>query len=285
MALRVEHKYVVPERLREELRLAIAPFVRPDGHSRRHHDAAIGGYLGYTVRSIYYDTAAFAHFFANEDGLAVRSKPRIRGYDTLTDDAVVFLEVKGRNGSVGSKSRAPIPFASVPAFLDTGDVEAYIHPTPAIPGAVNNAGQFLYRLERYSLQPVVLVTYDREPYIGTVESSLRITFDANIRSAPYPELKQLYTDRNLQPSLVGHFVLEVKHDIEFGFPVWLRPFLSRYGLVRIAMSKYYTCLTDLRIVQGSSNLRSFAQADWRSPPPVRHTPHQPVIQEAFEWTR
>ena len=75
-------------------------------HAAQRYGAA---YRGYTVRSIYYDTATFAHFFANEDGLARRAKPRIRGYDRGGDDALAFLEIKRRNGAVGSKSRAPIP--------------------------------------------------------------------------------------------------------------------------------------------------------------------------------
>ena len=111
MEIRVENKYLVPETLRERLRAVIQPFVHPDPHATPRE--AHGGYRGYTVRSIYYDTSRFAHYFANEDGLAVRAKPRIRGYDTEQADSVAFLEVKKRHGAVSSKARAPIDRKSV----------------------------------------------------------------------------------------------------------------------------------------------------------------------------
>jgi hypothetical protein len=285
--LRVEHKYLVPERLREALRAAIAPFVRPDRHATPKHDPQIGSYIGYTVRSIYFDTSSFAHFFANEDGLAVRAKPRIRGYDALRSDSVAFLEVKRRNGAVGSKARAPIPFASVPTLLETGNVDEYVHASKSIPAARANAAQFLFRIARFSLQPVVLVTYDREPHVGTIESSLRITLDASLRSLAYPRLSQLYADTDARRSLPGHFILEVKHDSQFGFPTWLRPFLSKHGLVRRALSKYYTCLTDQHIVQSTTKLRALARAEWA--PTARRTVaplsgHTPT-REALPWIR
>ena len=287
MDLRVEHKYLVPERLREPLRAAIAPFVRPDRHATPRHDPKIGSYLGYTVRSIYYDTTSFAHFFANEDGLAVRAKPRIRGYDAPRSDSLAFLEVKRRNGAVGNKARAPIAFASIPSLLESGDVDRYVRASRSFPTAPANAAQFLYRIARFALQPVVLVTYDREPHVGTIQSSLRITLDASVRSVAYPRLSQLYAEPDARRSLPGHFILEVKHDSQFGFPTWLRPFLSKHGLVRRALSKYYTCLTDQHVVQSTTKLRALARAEW-APSVGRavaqlssHTP----TREALPWTR
>ncbi len=261
---RVEHKYLVPESLRDALRRVIAPFVRPDAHAALMHDVRLGTYLGYTVRSIYFDTSSFAHFFANEDGLPVRAKPRIRGYDAGHADAIAFLEVKRRNGAVGSKARAPIAFASVPAFLEHGDVDAFVRDSDAFPSARANAGQFLHRLWRFALQPVVLVTYDREPHIGTIEDSLRITFDTSVRSVAYPRVADLYTDEGMKASLRGYFILEVKHDSHFGYPSWLRPFLSTHGIVRRALSKYYTCTTDQGIVHSYTKVRALASADWTS---------------------
>src|SRR4029077_7853160 len=121
-------------------------------------------------------------------------------------DSMAFLEIKRRSGSVGSKTRAPIAFRSLAAWLDSGDTETYVRPSPAFPSAVGSANQFMFRLHRFALRPVVLVTYDREPYVGTIESSLRITFDTNVRSTPYPRLSDMYEDRLSRPSLRGHFV-------------------------------------------------------------------------------
>ncbi len=258
--MRVEHKYLVPESLRGALRQAIRPFVRSD-----QHGVPMGGgaaaFVGYTVRSIYYDTSGFTHYYANEDGLALRSKPRIRGYNTRQTDSVAFLEVKRRDGAVGTKSRSALRFSSIAPLLDGGAIAAYVFPSADTPDAPANARRFLYRLTRHAMHPVILVTYDREAYIGTVESSLRITFDTRIRSSAFPRLDSLYSEHDMRPSLAGHFILEVKYDAHLGFPVWLRPFLSGHGLVRRALSKYYLCLTDQRIVQSTTKVRALARQE------------------------
>lgn len=278
MDFRVEHKYLVPETLREALRRAILPFVRPDRHATPKHDAVQGEYLGYTVRSIYYDSASFEHYFQNENGLAIRAKPRIRSYDDKRADSLAFLEVKRRNGAVGSKSRAPIPFDGVPTLLESGDVEACIANTAAFPSAEDHARHFLFRVMRNALRPVVLVTYDREPYVGTIEPSLRLTLDTRIRSIAFPDLANLFADRGFTPSLPGHFIFEVKHDSHFGFPVWLRPFMAKHGLVRRALSKYYTCLFDQNVVQAHSNIRGLARAEWT---PTRSSRARELSPQAF----
>lgn len=261
MEIRVENKYLVPETLRERLRAVIQPFVQPDPHAtpRDTH----GGYRGYTVRSIYFDTSRFAHYFANEDGLAVRAKPRIRGYDEEHSDSVAFLEVKKRHGAVGSKARAPIRFAKLPDLLASGTIAAHVAPSRSHPSAVADAEQFVHRVHRFALRPVVTVLYDREPYVGMYESSLRVTFDGDIRSLAYPALSGLYRTEYERRSLRGYFVLEVKYDSRLGFPVWLRPFLASHGIVRRALSKYSVCLTDLGIVHAHTRTAALARSDWR----------------------
>jgi hypothetical protein len=259
--IRVENKYLVPETLRERLRAVIQPFVHPDPHAtpRETH----GGYRGYTVRSIYYDTSRFAHYFANEDGLAVRAKPRIRGYDQEQPDSVAFLEVKKRHGAVGSKARAPMPFADVAALLASGDIDRHVKASRSCPSAVADAEQFVHRVRRFALRPVVAVFYEREPYVGTYETSLRVTFDGDIRSAAFPALSDLYQREYERRSLRGYFVLEVKYDSRLGFPVWLRPFLAAHGIIRRALSKYSVCLTDLGIVHAHTRTAALARSDWR----------------------
>ncbi len=280
--LRVEHKYLVPDRLREPLRSVIAPFVRPDRHASPKHDHG-ESYFGYTVRSIYYDSSTFDHFFANESGLAKRAKPRIRGYDTERPDSIAFLEIKRRCGSVGSKTRAPIAFRSLAAWLDSGETEAYVRPSRSFPAAVASANQFMFRLRRFALRPVVLVTYDREPYVGTIESSLRITLDSNLRSAAYPQLADLYRDQFCRASMRGHFVLEIKHHAQFGFPAWLRPFMGKHSLVKQSLSKYCTCLSDLQVIHPHARMRTLALAE--DEPRQGSWDHSPYTRKELLWTR
>lgn len=282
MELRVEHKYLVPERLRPQLRRAIAPFVHPDPYAKPRAD--LDGHAGYTVRSAYFDTSAFANYFANEAGLPVRAKPRIRGYDVETPDAVVFLEVKSRQYAVGGKRRAPVAFARLHALLESGDVAAHVRASRSCPSARADAEHFLHRVRRDALKPVVSVVYEREAYVGNYESSLRVTFDGHMRGVAFPVLADLYRpgrDRNILP---GYFVLEVKHDSRLGFPIWLRPFLSTHGVVRQALSKYARSLFDLGIVRPHAKTMALARADWAGSGFGREDARRERV-EVMAWTR
>jgi len=120
-SLRYEHKYLVPERLLDRLRRHIEPFVDLDFH--------VTPQLGrnyYTVRNIYFDDARFKSYFEKDDGIEVRAKARIRGYDDHQPGGLVFLEVKRRDGSIGSKDRAAIPFEHLAELFATGDVDRLV---------------------------------------------------------------------------------------------------------------------------------------------------------------
>ena len=180
---RLEYKYLVPERLLAPLRRSIAPFVRADDHARRRDD---GAWMGYTVRSIYFDTSRLTHYYQVEQGVQQRAKLRIRGYDQYQAGDDVILEIKRKDGSVSSKQRAAVAYPLLEPLLASGDTERLAHPTVDARDSVANAGRFVFRLRRDALHPVLLVVYDREAWVGCAEPSLRVTFDRHIRSVPFP---------------------------------------------------------------------------------------------------
>jgi len=210
VSLRYEHKYVVPLTLLEKLRRVVEPFVRLDSH------VVTNGRNTYTVRNIYFDDAAFKAYHQKDDGLEFRAKPRIRGYDSYAPDAFVFLEVKRRHGAVGSKDRAAIRFDHLAPFLATGDVASYVPDVAWLPDPRGAARNFLFHLHRDALRPVLFEAYEREPYVGLLEPSLRITFDQDIRSSLFPPIETLFEADGMRRSLRGSFVLEVKYDANFG---------------------------------------------------------------------
>jgi hypothetical protein len=254
--MRHEHKFLVPERLLDAVRRRIEPFVELDPHVSRR------GGRTYTVRNIYFDDAQFKSYFEKNDGLEVRAKPRIRGYDRHEPGGLVFLEVKRRHGAVGSKDRAVVPFERLPELCDTGDVDRLVAEPAWLPGSRNSARKFLFHLHRDALRPVLLECYDREPYVGRIEPSLRITLDRSVRSALYPRLGDLFACDGTRRSFRRSFVLEVKYDVPFGFPYWLRAFLAEHRLFPEALSKYWTCITDWGVVRPHSRARSHATAWW-----------------------
>jgi len=258
-SLRYEHKYLVPERLLDRLRRHIEPFVDLDFH--------VTPQLGrnyYTVRNIYFDDARFKSYFEKDDGIEVRAKARIRGYDDHQPGGLVFLEVKRRDGSIGSKDRAAIPFEHLAELFATGDVDRLVLSPSWLPDSRAGGRKFLFHVHRDALRPVLFEVYEREPYVGMMEPSLRVTLDRRVRSSLYPRITDLFALDGTRPSLRDSFVLEVKHDITFGFPPWLRAFIAQHGLLRSALSKYWTCMTDWRVVRPDSRARAHASSDWMS---------------------
>ena len=264
--MRYEHKFLVPEPLLDVVRRRIEPFVDLDPHVSRR------GGRTYTVRNIYFDDAQFKSYFEKNDGLEVRAKPRIRGYDRHEPGGLVFLEVKRRYGSVGSKDRAVVPFEQLGELWDTGEVDRLVAQPNWLPESRRSARTFLFHVHRDALRPVLLETYDREPYVGRLEPSLRVTLDRGVRSVMYPRLDDLFACDGTRRSFRRSFVLEVKYDVPFGFPYWLRAFLAEHRLFPEALSKYWTCISDWGVVRPHSRARGHAMSEWMSSPRRREAP-------------
>lgn len=229
-ARRLEYKHVVPVSRLDELRRALRPWMELDRFS--------SGRPGnqYTVRSIYYDTRRLACYEEKVEGYRTKRKLRIRGYNEPDPDGTVFLEIKRKNEDYIDKSRAPLRWRDMEAvFAGYGPVENAFPFRPGSPGDVA-AKRFLYHYNRRRMLPAVLVTYEREAFFGRFDSTLRITFDKNVRSRLYPSLASLYEDRGSVFLTPGHFVFEVK--FHRGLPRWLPALVTRLGISRSAFSKF-----------------------------------------------
>ena len=230
-----EYKYLIPNECLNVLRDMISPFVEADSYMK------YGGSEGYTVRSIYYDTRQFEFYHDKLEGLKIRKKLRIRGYNEHNGNDIIFLEIKRKNEKAISKDRAPVKYENL-HHLFTGDIEPYILTDNGIKNAVENSQRFFFHIRRKSLKPIVLVIYEREAFMGKFDRSLRITFDKNLRSTINPDIHMLYNDENIKYSLPHNFVLEVKfHGI---FPSWLSAIISSFSFKRQSYSKYTKCIDE-----------------------------------------
>jgi hypothetical protein len=228
--MRLEYKYLVPNDLLPKLREMIAPFVETDRH------AAPYGSRGYTVRSIYFDTRTLDFYHDKLAGLKVRKKLRLRGYNEDQTESTVFLEIKRKHIMAVSKNRAPVGYAQVHDLFNTGNVEQYVLARPDFPNALEDAKRFFYYVYRRSLQPIVLIVYEREAYYSRSSPCLRITFDKNLRSTPYPTLGNLFSEEKMSHAMHHCFILEVK--FSHRFPSWLKATIGQLGLRQQAVSKY-----------------------------------------------
>ncbi|HOP05767.1 MAG TPA: polyphosphate polymerase domain-containing protein [candidate division Zixibacteria bacterium] len=245
---RLEYKYLVPDYLRDTIRDEIRPFVEfdPFARDRAEHE--------YTVRSIYFDTRHMACYCEKIEGLKTRKKFRIRGYDRPANDNIVFLEIKRKQVNYIAKNRAALRWKDVPSVLSSHTPERYILADDSNGDSLNNAARFLYNFHRFALGSTILIVYEREAFQGVFDHALRITFDKNIRSNPFPSLEDLFSDEPLRSALPGYFIMEVK--FAGGLPQWIMSLIERYQLPRLALSKYAICL-DSHGRCSSAHLRSF----------------------------
>jgi hypothetical protein len=232
--MRHEYKYLVPESHLDSIRREIAPFVSADPFAV---SAEADPYHDYTVRSIYFDDPAWQCYYEKEAGIRDRKKLRIRGYDEGGPEDVVFFEIKRKHNMLISKTRGPARYGDVDEILSTRSSGLFLE-EPYLPGSRHEGEKFLYNMCRNSMRPVVLVTYDREPFMCRFDSTLRVTFDKKLRSIPFPTVGDLYTNEGLVESLPGSFILEIKFFPGRGFPSWVRSLLARYELRKQALSKY-----------------------------------------------
>lgn len=227
---RFEYKYLIHRSKLPEMRRMVQPFVIYDKHARQSGGA-------YTVRSIYFDTPRLDNFVQKIEGIEMRRKLRVRGYDKGDADSIVFLEIKRRYGVPIAKNRAPVRFGDVPALLTGGDIERHVIDDPPYVHAREDASRFLFNLHRYEMRSIVNVCYEREAFVGRLDPSIRITFDKNLRSVMFPHLTDLYSDRGLRHVYREHFILEIKF---YGamMPVWGRTLVRRLQVHQRALSKY-----------------------------------------------
>ncbi|MGF1586689.1 MAG: VTC domain-containing protein [Bacteroidales bacterium] len=230
--LRVEKKYLVPNERMDELRRRISSFVRPDIYTTNHCNIP-----QYTVRSIYFDSRDFACYSEKREGIMLRRKFRIRGYNDGGEENRVVMEIKRKIDSRQKKYRAFVRFDDIEKLFQEGDLEKYVIENGSGTNALEDAGKFMYHIKKGLYIPTCLVAYEREAYHGKLDSGVRVTFDKNIRSRIFPEMNTLYDDTDTKILFKNHFVIEIKY-FNNGMPSWARAVVQEFRLRNDAISKY-----------------------------------------------
>lgn len=233
MLLRIERKYLVPNDKMDAIRSRISSFVRPDKYGRLNHK----GVPEYTVRSIYFDSKNLVCYSEKHEGVMLRRKFRIRGYNEECEESMVIMEIKRKIQARQKKYRSLVRFNDIGKVLEYGNPEKYVIPNGNGEPSAVNACKFLYHIKKKQFIPTCLVTYEREPYHGKLDDDVRITFDKNIRSRLYPAMNSLYDDAGLKPLFKRHFILEIKY-FRADMPVWARSLVQDFRLRNDALSKY-----------------------------------------------
>lgn len=162
--LRKEKKFLLHRREFYQIKGHLDAVLHPDPYA---------GALGYSVRSLYFDTPYDGDYFDKVDGLELRRKIRLRCY--RPNDEMVKLELKQKQGDLQLKRSLSI-VRSDAMRLCQGDYTPLLH---------YRGDQEDFAAECYALmhgqcyRPKAIVEYRRLAYIGK-ENRIRITLDQDI---------------------------------------------------------------------------------------------------------
>lgn len=218
---RQELKFVISQAQHE----AILPTIRKHMRLDRHN---LNGKT-YRLYNLYIDTADRALIRHSMSKPTIyKEKIRIRSYQPLTPNSLVFLEVKKRYKKITNKRRTLLTFDEALEFVEIGTppiLQDYMNPQVV--------SEFAVILERQHYRPTAYINYDRMAFHALDEASdLRITFDANLISRSYgnDSLHRLL-DKDA-------FIMEVKSINNI--PLWLAELLDARCVYKQSFSKYGT---------------------------------------------
>ena len=183
----------------------------------------------YSIRSLYFDDYDGRCYDENESGSDPREKFRIRIYNGSVSKITLELKKKERNKTL----KLSCPLTEEQCRMLMKGV-----PLPMRPDYPPLLQKLLLQMRTRLLRPVIIVDYDRVPYVCK-DGNVRITMDKNISAS-----RQL--DQFLEPVIPkrpvmekGSHILEVKYD-EF-LPDYIKTSLELGTLRQTSFSKFYLC--------------------------------------------
>lgn len=183
----------------------------------------------YSIRSLYFDDYENSCFYENENGTDPREKFRIRIYNGSAER--ITLECKRKERGKTLKTSCPLTVEQTKQLMAG-------KPLPDIGNQPEVLRKLTLRMLMKRMRPVVIVEYDRIPYVYK-NGNVRITLDMNVSSSRSVEcfLDAQIPKRPIMP--MGQQLLEVKFD-EY-LPDFIHHNLNLHSLTQTAYSKYYLC--------------------------------------------
>ena len=214
---RYEKKYMLNHVQFDAFQQAIRPNVEADAF----HD--------YSICNIYYDTDTFEIIRNSIEKPLYKEKLRIRSYGTPEDKDTVFFELKKKYKKEVFKRRISISADELKAYTCHG-----IRPD----ASQQVMGEIEFFMWLYNPQPKVYIAYERTAFKGREDSSLRITFDRNIRFRR-DDLCLCNGDYGTRILDDKQRLMEIK--VEGAMPLWLTKALDENNIFPTSFSKYGYC--------------------------------------------
>lgn len=183
----------------------------------------------YNIRSLYFDDYNNRCYYENEDGTDPREKFRIRIYNHSTDK--ISLECKRKEHGKIYKTSCPLTIEQTKTLMEG----QYLRDVANQPELLQ---KFTYLMMTRKFKPVVIVEYDRVPYIYKL-GNVRVTLDQNISASGAVDkfLEEEIPKRPIMSN--GQQLLEVKYDELL--PDYIYTNLQLKDLRQTTFSKYYLC--------------------------------------------
>lgn len=222
---RHEYKYLISAGQLALLQARASAVLRKDPHVPRN-----GPYTGfYNIRSVYFDDRYDTCFWENVNGTDPREKFRIRIYNRSAQR--ISLELKSKRAGMCRKQSCPLTRQQCDRLISGQTLPE----DKTYPPLLN---KLLLQIKTRGLRPVVIVEYDRIPYVYPA-GNVRVTLDTNIRAST--QCTGLFEETlPTRPILeTGKHILEVKWDELL--PDFLYRTLMLESLQWTSFSKYFLC--------------------------------------------
>lgn len=177
--------------------------------------------------SLYLDTPDHLLIRRSLEKPRYKEKLRLRSYGTPGVSGATFLEIKKKSGGIIYKRRICLPADTAMAYLEDGILP---------PEDSQILREIDFMINRYGLEPSLMVCYDRHSYAEAIPSrdSLRITMDERIRWRD-TQLDLRRGDRGQLLLAPDELIMEVK--TAAALPLWLLRALYSLGIRQVSFSK------------------------------------------------
>lgn len=215
--LRQEKKYLITLPDMYQLAATLEKVMQQDEHN---------GALGYNIRSLYFDTPYEEDYEEKLDGIELRRKIRLRGYDPDNDFAM--LEMKQKQGNDQKKRSLRLSREDAKRLIACDYSVLLKYPEPF-------AAECYGLMQMKCYRPKTVVEYRRKAFIAK-ENKIRVTFDNNIVATE--TCFDIFSNNLAMYSVFDPFnvVLEVKYN---GFLLdYIKNLVSQVNRSQLSVSKY-----------------------------------------------
>lgn len=233
---RKEIKYILKTEQCEALLADLSEYIHLDEFGR------------HTINNIYYDTPDYAMIKHSLDKPAYKEKFRVRAYGDKPNPLRAFAEIKKKYLGIVYKRRISANTGEIFEFVENAanmsgsvdDFEEIYHKTIMTNTNTQIRREIEELLRMYSPIPQIYLAYERRAFYGIEDSSLRVTFDENIR-ARREALD--FSHGSEGDRVTDDIIMEIK--ISDACPLWLCDIIAKHGLTKASFSKIGTYYTNI----------------------------------------